>query len=357
MSASADAVLSRYLSADRASYPVAASTTLYKAAMISVVAGYAQALTDGTRFDGHAVAKANNSSGSAGDIEVEVLTGKYLLEVTLDNVNRYMVGAFVYAVDDNTYTLAPMMTPVGRVKQYVSTDKAIVEFDTNISRKTMGGCVGVFEPFFQNINDGNVETNNSGVAKTWTRTSVNGAGIIRALQKTATPTSPYCNGLEIIPDTAENDSESLQMSGEMFFLGATTKPVFFGCRIQVADADQVDTIIGLSITDTALLNGISDGITWRIADASAAAELYVEKDSTETASSGAATMADATAKSLGFLYDGTNVYPYVDGVARTGLVVTNLPNNEGLTVSIEHTAGAASEAGLIVYFLDAYQLL
>lgn len=344
------------------SYPVAAATTLYKGAMISVVDGYAQALTDGTRFNGHVVGQVANTTaegfGTAGDLNVRVYTGKYKSQITLDNVNGNMIGAYVYAVNDNTYTLVPMMTPVGRVVEYVTTDTAIVEFDTEIGRRTMGNAVvGVFLPFFENIVDGCVETNNSGVAKVWTRTSVNGPGIIQGINVADSP-SPYCNGIKIIPDTAENDSEELQMSGEMFYLDATTKPVFVGWRMMVADADQTDTIIGLSITDSTILAGVTDSITIRIADAAATAKLYVEKNSTETASGSAiTTLTDGGYVSLGFVYDGTYVYPYVDGVAGTAVAVTNLPNDEALTLSISHTAGAATDGGLTLNFLDAYQIV
>lgn len=364
MAASSDIAYKLVTPDNIASFPVAATTTLYRGSMISKVDGYAQALTDGTKFDGHAVAQVKNTTaegyGTAGDLNVEVLRGKYKMPVTLTGVSEIMVGAAVYAIDDNTYTLAPMMTPVGRVWQYVASNTAIVEFDTDICRQKLqaSGIYGHFLPFFTNIVDGNVETNNSGVAKIWTRTSVNGPGIIKCINKAAAIGSPYCNGISIVADTAENDGESLQMSGEMFYLSAATRPVFFGCRITLVDADACDTLVGLSITDTSILDGVTDSILFRSVDATAAWKLYVEKDSTETASASAVSEPeDNTAVTLGFIYNGTYVTPYVEGVAGTALAVTNLPDNEGLTLTIEHIAGKATDTGIIINFCDVYQLI
>jgi len=356
MAASADALLFQ-AKGDSLSYPVKAATTLYKGSMVSVVDGYAQALTDGTRFNGHAVAQANNSAGSAGDIDVQVYAGRYMLEVTLAGLTVDMVGMYVYAVDDNTYTIVPMETPLGKIVQYVSSTKAVVEFDTNICRENMGqGVMGLFEPFRLAPYAPAAAT----LGGQWIGTVVDGDGDAAHLLQTinASRGKAYCNGLFITTNDKENDGLTLQLNGEPFLLDDVDKVCVFGAKVMLGDATQTDLIMGLNITDTTLGAGTTDGITWRKADGSTDTKLYVEKDSTETASAASEhTMVDATAVTLGFLYNGTNVVPYVNGVAGTGLAITNLPDDENLTPSIEYLSGEAAAQTLTVYFMDSYQIV
>lgn len=364
MSASADIALKTGVGG-QASYPVTAATTIYEGSMVGVSVGYAIALTDGARFVGHAIKQANNSAGAAGDINVECKSGIYDLQVTLDNVNVYMIGAYVYAVDDNTYTLAPMETPVGRVKQYVTTDTAIVEFDTNLTREKMGGVNGIFEPFrlaplSQIASNGStlVSLDGAKIGSPWLQTLVDGGG--DAAQKIQALTSArggaYCGGLELVTNDAENDGVTLTLNGKSFYLDAATRPVFFGVKIAINDVTQSDFFLGLATPDTTLLAGNTDNISLRSADGAATVTCVVEKDNTETTSSSIGTIVDDTEVALGFIYDGTYVYPYVNGVAGTALAVTNLPDNEKLTPSIEFLTGEGVAQTLKIRFMDAYQI-
>lgn len=353
------AVLSEDLTITRAegptrSYPAAADV-IYKGALVGIVNGYAAPLTDGAKFIGVARFQCDNSSGSAGDKSVEVWPKVDVVRV-LANVDKYMIGAYVYAINDTDLSLAPLATPVGKVSQVDGYDSGscLIEFDADLNRQVMGGGNGYFLDFRLTPSVGGVAANNSGSAYPWIQTSVNGVGIVDVVR---TRGEAYHGGLSIVPDTADNDSESLQIMGELFKMDTTTKPVFFGTKVQVATAEASDFIWGLAITDSALLAGMTDGITFRVADASGIAKLYIEKDSTETASGTLTTLVDATDVSLGFIYNGTNVIPYVNGVAGTALAVTNLPDDENLTPVIEYTAGAATSGGCIVRFLDAYQLV
>jgi len=362
MSASADAVLN-IMRGETVKYPVTATTSLYKGSMISKRGGYASALVDGYKFNGHVKSTVLNTVaegyGAAGDLNVEVYTGKYTAEIALTGVNEYMVGAYVYAYDDNTYCLAPLRTPVGIVRRYVSSGVAEVEFDTNMGRETMGaGVVGIFEGFKKNnLGPACVIANNSGVAGSWVRTSVNGPGAVVLQTIAAIGASPYCNGVLITPDVAENDSESFQLSGAQFMF-VDTHPIFFGTRIKVADVTNIDLIMGIGAVDTALLAAWSDNISFRVVDAAGTCFIITEKATTE-ASATATTLVNDTYVNLGFLWDGASaIYPYVNGTRGTVVATTYLPTSTvGCTPSIEFTAGAASEVGLYMSFLDAYQIL
>lgn len=157
------------------------------------------------------------------------------------------------------------------------------------------------------------------------------------------------NALLITTAANENDGLNLQLKGEAFKLDATTKQVYFGINFQVSEATQADVLAGLCITDTTLLGGMSDGVYFECLDGATDINFVLEKDSTETTSASAVgTLADATNVTLEFLFDGTNIDCWVDGVLQTRLAVTNLPNDEFLTPSIHFLTGAASAETMTV---------
>ena len=86
------------------SYDVAASTTIYKGAMVcDNGSGYAvpAADTNGYALLGFAVEKADNSSGSDGDIEVRVYkVGSY--EMAKASAAQTDIGTLMYILDDQT---------------------------------------------------------------------------------------------------------------------------------------------------------------------------------------------------------------------------------------------------------------
>lgn len=130
MALSADTPLTQVLGS-HTDAPVAASSKIYEGSMLGDSSGYVQALVAGNLFRGHSLEYQDNSSGSAGDLTVEHLTGRYRLEVTISGVAITDVGKPVYASDDGTYTLtAANNTLVGRIVRYVTTGTAVVEFTT-----------------------------------------------------------------------------------------------------------------------------------------------------------------------------------------------------------------------------------
>jgi len=118
----------------RRSYPVAASTTIYEGTLVFVnAAGNADddTATGVNAFVGIAVAKADNSAGSAGDIDVEVYTeGDF--ELTGTSLALTDNGMPIYADDNYALVLALGATSVriGTVVRTVSTTKCIVAIKT-----------------------------------------------------------------------------------------------------------------------------------------------------------------------------------------------------------------------------------
>lgn len=140
-------------------------------------------------------------------------------------------------------------------------------------------------------------------------------------------------------DAAENDGLNCQLLGESFKL-ETGKPLYFGARIQgINDVDQTDLFIGLAITDTDILGGVTDRIGFESLDETAALSFVIEKDSTQTTVAAIGTLVDATAVILEFFWDGAALEVFVDGVSVSAPAITNLPNDEEMRVSVHFLTG------------------
>ena len=114
---------------DRNDIPVVASDIIYEGAAVGSSSGNARPLVAGDPFLGLAEAKADNSTGSAGDINVRVRhEGLVVLAVTgVTGVGD--VGADVYASDDDTFTLtASTNTQIGWVHRHISGTSVVVRF-------------------------------------------------------------------------------------------------------------------------------------------------------------------------------------------------------------------------------------
>lgn len=114
----------------KVSYPVAASARIYQGTLVFInAAGYADSVTaTGVNgFAGVAVAEADNTSGSSGDIFVEVWTqGNFELVGT--GFAQTDVGMPIYA-DDNyacVLSLGSTSVRIGTIVRYVSSTKHIV---------------------------------------------------------------------------------------------------------------------------------------------------------------------------------------------------------------------------------------
>tara|TARA_Y100000310_G_scaffold140777_2_gene140199 strand:+ start:1140 stop:1751 length:612 start_codon:yes stop_codon:yes gene_type:complete len=129
--------------------PVEASDIIYEGAAVGDNAsGYSQPLEAGDPFQGFSLKKADNSSGSAGDINVTVRRhGLVSIAVTgassvADN------GRNVYASDDATFTLTKgTNTRIGQVVRWVTSTTCIVSFSAQ------GGAGGYSEASIVSLTD------------------------------------------------------------------------------------------------------------------------------------------------------------------------------------------------------------
>lgn len=116
---------------DLNSLPMVATDIIYEGAAVGIEAasGNARPLTAGDAFAGFCIQNADNATGSAGGVRVQVKThGEVQLPVT--NVAATDIGKPVYASDDDTFVLtATGNSYIGKVKRFVSTGVAVVAFD------------------------------------------------------------------------------------------------------------------------------------------------------------------------------------------------------------------------------------
>jgi len=116
---------------NRNALPVIAADVLYEGAAIGAViaSGHCRPLTSVDRFVGFAERKADNASGAAAAINVDLIeSGK--IELTIAGVTITDIGQPVYATDDNTFTMLPVGGVfIGFVHRWVSSGMAIVDFD------------------------------------------------------------------------------------------------------------------------------------------------------------------------------------------------------------------------------------
>ena len=129
----------QYLPGDLSAYPVVATDVIYEGAAVGEDgSGYSRPLVAGDAFQGFAIEQADNSDGSAGDIDVTVRTkGKIQLPIAAIGITANDRAA-VYASDDDTFTLtAASNSLIGYVSRWVSTGYAIVEFDAALVKAAL----------------------------------------------------------------------------------------------------------------------------------------------------------------------------------------------------------------------------
>jgi hypothetical protein len=172
----------------------------------------------------------------------------------------------------------------------------------------------------------------------WTVTRVEaGAG-----ESTVVRTDAVGGALLVTTDDAENDGVNMQQIGESFELTSDQELYFGAFGLKLSDATQSDFFVGLAITDTDILGGVTDRIGFQKLDGSTDVKCMLEKDSTETLSDALLTAVDATAMDLEFYWNGSNVEFFVNGASAVTPATTNLPNDEFLRVSLHFLAGAAA---------------
>ena len=132
MALTANLEVDHYLDQELRTYKVAATTTIYKGALVGLKSdGYARGLVAGDKLVGLAYEKIDNSAGSDGDKSVRVFTiGDF--QLTLTGATIAHLGAPVFATADGTLALTTSAgaSYVGTVIDVPATNTIILRLDT-----------------------------------------------------------------------------------------------------------------------------------------------------------------------------------------------------------------------------------
>jgi len=171
---------------------------------------------------------------------------------------------------------------------------------------------------------------------------------------TVTAGTDSAGAMILTTDDTENDGLNIYLNGESFLL-TLNAPLYFGVRLAVSDADAVDLFVGLCITDAEMWGGITDGVYFESADATAVCTFVTEINSTETSDTSAGTLTDGAYHILEFTWDGaTYVKAYFDGtlVATSS---TNIPTDEALTFALELLTGEGNTNTVTIDWIRVIQ--
>lgn len=141
----------------------------------------------------------------------------------------------------------------------------------------------------------------------------------------------------------DNDINQIQKVGESFRLSAS-KEAWLKIRVKVSDATNTDVNVGLIITDTDIVGGVTDGWYFTKAeDSTSVVFRQVLNSSASTVTAG--TAADNTYMTLGAYYDGVATTKVFFNDVHVGSITssTNLCTDEDLTVTLnlQNGSGAA----------------
>jgi hypothetical protein len=148
---------------------------------------------------------------------------------------------------------------------------------------------------------------------------------------------------------AENDGVNMQALGEAFLPTASNK-IYFGISFQVSEATQSDFLVGLAISSTDALGGVTDGIYFRKVDGATTCNHVIETGSTETETT-AVTIEAATDYILEWYWDGSALYYWVDGTRGTTPAITNIPTAEYMSPIIHFLTGDNAAITMTVHWM------
>lgn len=118
---------------DNTDIPMIASDIIFEGSAVGrvIATGHARPLAATDYFAGFSLEKADNSAGSAADINVHVRK-KGQISLSVAGAVITDVGQPVYATDDDTFLFIPTAAVfIGFVKRFVSAGVAIVAFDAD----------------------------------------------------------------------------------------------------------------------------------------------------------------------------------------------------------------------------------
>jgi hypothetical protein len=177
---------------------------------------------------------------------------------------------------------------------------------------------------------------------------------------TAVPTDVAGGAMLITTAGADNDGVKLQLgstAGESIDLSGPY-PFYLGCELAASVVTQADLLVGLCVTDTTCLDGVTDGIYFRNVDGSALLYAVTEKDSIEGATA-VATLVAGSYITVEIYFDGATLYFYVNGVLKSSKARTDatFPNDELMRLTLEFLTGDNAAITCTVKWIRVIQVI
>lgn len=181
--------------------------------------------------------------------------------------------------------------------------------------------------------------------------------LVEAGSGESTITKPDGSGgtLLLTTDNNDNDGINMQLAGESFGFAAT-QSTYAGIRFKAGEATQNDILFGLCITDTDALGGVTDGVFLSKIDGTTAITTNVEKDSSNTSTTVSPVFAASAYTIWELFWNGTALTFYIDGVLVSTPALTNLPDDELLTVTVQLLAGSAAINTMTIDWIRAISI-
>jgi hypothetical protein len=179
-------------------------------------------------------------------------------------------------------------------------------------------------------------------------------------------TSPTTQGITagvraaMLSTTTEYQGAQLQVVGTPFAI-ASGKPLYFGCKYTLDEATQSDFLVGLAEKDTTLLAtssahalNFAEGIIFAKLDGVTTINAIARTGSANTSTS-VSTAMDAVAHVYEFLYNGTTLSFYFDGIEVVSGIATGWPTAV-LSPSIALMSGTTTALNGLISWMRCIQL-
>lgn len=152
------------------------------------------------------------------------------------------------------------------------------------------------------------------------------------------------NGRLLLTSAATTNDDGASIQGNEIWLPAAGRTIWFETRLQVADADDMDVMAGLSVnfaTNPEAALTAADRICFQIDDGNASILCKTESGGTETSTDSGVDAADATDVTLGFKVNGTTQVEFYVNRNLVATHTTNIPTTE-LTFAFMEISGSVT---------------
>ena len=213
------------------------------------------------------------------------------------------------------------------------------DIDTDINQMTTKSIRDFYLPYAIRFADDfqHLDTTNDWTATTGTGDSVALAGT-------------YGGILNVTTAATANNAPQIQYKNESYKF---ISDIYYEVKCKVSSISSSTAIIGLCITDTTLIGGMSDGVYFKVTNG--ALSLIGEKDATETTLSTGITLVENTYYTLSFRFNTvTGIAVYVND-SYVGKLESGWVDDEDLAVSFAISTGANAAKTLSVDYVYVIQ--